>query len=136
MQNQGSFHRHTANSCSQKMRPLWKNGAPGIAAMEFRCMMPKNYLLRRPPNAFVIDAMMLNPNYSSMESSGKKTPLIDRLLILGGAATFILLTVTFSPMLWMATILAVLPVVAMLVLITPTLHLNIVEKQTEDNRAK
>lgn len=99
-------------------------------------MMPKNYLLRRPPNAFVIDAMMLNPNYSSMESSGKKTPLIDRLLILGGAATFILLTVTFSPMLWMATILAVLPVVAMLVLITPTLHLNIFEKQTEDNRAK
>jgi hypothetical protein len=58
------------------------------------------------------------------------------MLILGGAATFILLTVSFSPMLWMATILAVLPVVAMVILLTPTLHLNIVEKQTEDNRAK
>lgn len=39
-------------------------------------------------------------------------------------------------MLWMATILAVLPVVAMTVLITPTLHLNIVERQTEENREK
>lgn len=77
---------------------------------------------------------MPNANPSGMD--GKKTPLIDKLLILGGAATFILLTVTFSPMLWMATVLAVLPVVVMLVLITPTLHLNIVEKQTEDNRAK
>lgn len=71
-----------------------------------------------------------------MESPAKKRPFIDKMLILGGAATFILLTVSFSPMLWMATILAVLPVVAMVILLTPTLHLNIVEKQTEDNRAK
>ena len=71
-----------------------------------------------------------------MESSAKKRPFIDKMLILGGAVTFILLTVSFSPMLWMATILAVLPVVAMVILLTPTLHLNIVEKQTEDNRAK
>lgn len=68
--------------------------------------------------------------------SGKKTPFIDKIIIMGGAVTFILLTVSFSPMLWMATILAVLPVMAMLVLLTPTLHLNIVERQTEDNRAK
>lgn len=71
-----------------------------------------------------------------MESSAKKRPFIDKMLIFGGAVTFILLTVSFSPMLWMATILAVLPVVAMVILLTPTLHLNIVEKQTEDNRAK
>lgn len=71
-----------------------------------------------------------------MESSAKKRPFIDKMLILGGAVTFILLTVSFSPMLWMATILAVLPVVAMVILLTPTLHLNIVEKQTEDNRTK
>lgn len=71
-----------------------------------------------------------------MESSAKKRPFIDKMLILGGAVTFILLTVSFSPMLWMATILAVLPVVAMVILLTPTLHLNIVEKQTEDNRSK
>jgi len=69
-------------------------------------------------------------------AAAKKRPLIDRLLILGGAATFILLTVSFSPMLWMATILAVLPVVAMTILLTPTLHLNIVEKQSEENRLK
>jgi hypothetical protein len=69
-----------------------------------------------------------------MESSGKKTPLIDKLLILGGAMAFIGLTVAFSPMLWMATILALLPVLVMLVLLSPTLHLNLVEKQTEDNR--
>jgi hypothetical protein len=69
-------------------------------------------------------------------AAAKKRPLIDRLLILGGAATFILLTVSFSPMLWMATILAVLPVVAMTILLTPTLHLNIAEKQTEENRLK
>lgn len=71
-----------------------------------------------------------------MESSVKKRPFVDRMLILGGAVTFILLTVSFSPMLWMATILAVLPVVAMTILITPTIHLNVVEKQTEENRAK
>lgn len=71
-----------------------------------------------------------------MEASTKKRPFIDKMLILGGAVTFIGLTVTFSPMLWMATILAVLPVVAMAILITPTLHLNIVEKQTEENRLK
>ncbi|MBL8034646.1 MAG: hypothetical protein JNJ69_13155 [Leptospiraceae bacterium] len=71
-----------------------------------------------------------------MESSGKKRSFIDKMLIFGGAATFILLTVSFSPMLWMATILALLPVVAMTILITPTLHLNIVEKQTEENRLK
>ena len=52
-----------------------------------------------------------------MTMPAKKRPLIDKLLILGGAVTFILLTVTFSPMLWMATILAVLPVVAMGLLI-------------------
>lgn len=71
-----------------------------------------------------------------MASTPQKKPLLDKLLILGGAATFILLTVSFSPMLWMATILAVLPVVAMAILITPTLHLNIAERQTEDNREK
>jgi len=71
-----------------------------------------------------------------MASTPTKRPFIDKMLILGGAVTFILLTVSFSPMLWMATILAVLPVVAMGILITPTLHLNIVEKQTQDNRAK
>lgn len=71
-----------------------------------------------------------------MASTPQKKPLLDKLLILGGAATFILLTVSFSPMLWMATILAVLPVVAMTILLTPTLHLNIVERQTEDNREK
>lgn len=71
-----------------------------------------------------------------MDSSGKKTPLIDKMIILGGAVAFIALTVTFSPMLWMATILALLPVLVMTVLITPTLHLNIAEKQTEENRAK
>lgn len=71
-----------------------------------------------------------------MASTPQKKPFLDKLLILGGAATFILLTVSFSPMLWMATILAVLPVVAMVILITPTLHLNIVERQTEDNREK
>ncbi len=71
-----------------------------------------------------------------MEASPKKRPLIDKLLIFGGAATFIILTVMLSPMLWMATILALLPVVAMVLLITPTLHLNIVERQTEDNRLK
>lgn len=73
---------------------------------------------------------------ADMESSAKKQPLIDKLLILGGAVTFIGLTVTFSPMLWMATVLAVLPILAMTILITPTLHLNIVEKQTEENRNK
>ncbi len=73
---------------------------------------------------------------ADMESSAKKQPLIDKLLILGGAVTFIGLTVTFSPMLWMATILAVLPILAMAILITPTLHLNIVEKQSEENRSK
>lgn len=73
---------------------------------------------------------------ADMESSAKKQPLIDKLLILGGAVTFIGLTVTFSPMLWMATILALLPILAMGILITPTLHLNIVEKQTEENRSK
>ncbi len=73
---------------------------------------------------------------ADMESSAKKQPLIDKLLILGGAVTFIALTVTFSPMLWMATILALLPILAMGILITPTLHLNIVEKQTEENRSK
>ncbi len=71
-----------------------------------------------------------------MASTPKKKPLIDKLLILGGAVTFIGLTVSFSPMLWMATILAVLPVVAMTILLTPTLHLNIVERQTEENREK
>lgn len=71
-----------------------------------------------------------------MASTTAKRPFIDKILIMGGASTFILLTVSFSPMLWMATILAVLPVVAMALLITPTLHLNIVEKQTEDNRPK
>jgi membrane protein implicated in regulation of membrane protease activity len=71
-----------------------------------------------------------------MESSPKKRPLIDKLLILGGAVTFVGLTVTFSPMLWMATLLAVLPISVMLTLLTPTLHLNIVEKQTEGNRLK
>ena len=71
-----------------------------------------------------------------MEASPKKRPLIDKLLIFGGAATFNILTVMLSPMLWMATILALLPVVAMVLLITPTLHLNIVERQTEDNRLK
>lgn len=71
-----------------------------------------------------------------MATTPQKKPLIDKLLILGGAVTFIALTVSFSPMLWMATILAVLPVVAMTILLTPTLHLNIVEKQTEDNREK
>lgn len=73
---------------------------------------------------------------ADMESSAKKQPLIDKLLILGGAVTFIGLTVTFSPMLWMATILALLPILAMAILITPTLHLNIVEKQTEETRSK
>lgn len=71
-----------------------------------------------------------------MEASPKKRPLIDKLLIWGGASTFIVLTVMLSPMLWMATILALLPVVAMVLLITPTLHLNLVERQTEDNRLK
>jgi hypothetical protein len=71
-----------------------------------------------------------------MATTPKKKPLIDKLLILGGAVTFIGLTVSFSPMLWMATILAVLPVVAMTILLTPTLHLNIVERQTEENREK
>lgn len=71
-----------------------------------------------------------------MESSSKKTPFIDKMLILGGALVFMFLTVSFSPMIWMATILAVLPVAAMLVLITPTLHLNLVEKQTDENRPK
>lgn len=85
---------------------------------------------------FLIDVLIQGPVLPGMESSGKKTPLIDKMLILGGAVTFIGLTVTFSPMLWMATILALLPVLVMVVLITPTLHLNIVEKQTEDNRAK
>jgi hypothetical protein len=73
---------------------------------------------------------------ADMDSSAKKRPLIDKLLILGGAVTFIGLTVTFSPMLWMATLLALLPIMAMSILITPTLHLNIVEKQTEENRSK
>ncbi|GAB4428279.1 MAG: hypothetical protein OHK0011_10430 [Turneriella sp.] len=89
-----------------------------------------------PIGGFLIDALIQGPALPGMDSSGKKTPLIDKMLILGGAVTFIGLTVTFSPMLWMATILALLPVLVMTVLITPTLHLNIVEKQTEDNRAK
>jgi hypothetical protein len=71
-----------------------------------------------------------------MASTPQKKPLIDKLLILGGAVTFIALTVSFSPMLWMATMLAILPVVAMTILLTPTIHLNVVERQTEDNRAK
>ena len=71
-----------------------------------------------------------------MASAPKKKPFLDKMLILGGAVTFIALTVSFSPMLWMATILAVLPVVAMTILLTPTLHLNILERQTEDNRQK
>ncbi|MBS0619735.1 MAG: hypothetical protein JSR44_16230 [Spirochaetes bacterium] len=69
-----------------------------------------------------------------MASATKKRSLLDKLLILGGATAFILLTISFSPMLWMATILASLPVVVMVILITPTLHLNILERQTEDNR--
>lgn len=97
-----------------------------------------SYGLPRPalPRPFLIDVLIRGPVLPGMESSGKKTPLIDKLLILGGAVTFIGLTVTFSPMLWMATLLALLPVLVMVVLITPTLHLNIAEKQTEDNRAK
>lgn len=89
-----------------------------------------------PRRPFIIDVLIRGQVLPGMEASGKKTPLIDKMLILGGAATFIALTVTFSPMLWMATILALLPVLVMVVLITPTLHMNIVEKQTEDNRAK
>jgi len=88
----------------------------------------------RPP--YIIDGLKQRPVLPGMDSSGKKTPLIDKLLILGGALTFIGLTVTFSPMLWMATILALLPVIVMVVLLTPTLHMNLVEKQTEDSRAK
>lgn len=75
-------------------------------------------------------------NLACMEATPKKRSLIDKMLIFGGAATFIVLTVMLSPMLWMATILALLPVVAMVVLITPTLHLNLVERQTEENRLK
>jgi hypothetical protein len=89
-----------------------------------------------PPRPFIIDVLIRGQVLPGMDSSGKKTPLIDRLLILGGALTFIGLTVTFSPMLWMATILALLPVLVMVVLLTPTLHMNLVEKQTEDSRAK
>jgi hypothetical protein len=88
----------------------------------------------RPP--YIIDGLIQGPVLPDMDASGKKTPLIDKLLILGGALTFIGLTVTFSPMLWMATILALLPVIVMVVLLTPTLHMNLVEKQTEDSRAK
>jgi hypothetical protein len=87
-------------------------------------------------DAFLIDALLRAPLVPDMESSGKKTPFFDKLLILGGALTFMGLTIAFSPMLWMATILALLPILVMFVLITPTLHLNIVERQTEDNRAK
>ncbi|MCX7631862.1 MAG: hypothetical protein N2Z22_00865 [Turneriella sp.] len=71
-----------------------------------------------------------------MAQPKKKLPLIDRILIFGGVATFIVLTVLFSPMLWMATVFALLPVVVMLILLSPTLHMNIVERQTEENRAK
>ncbi|MCS6972419.1 MAG: hypothetical protein NZL89_05270 [Leptospiraceae bacterium] len=70
-----------------------------------------------------------------MAQPKKKLPLIDRILIFGGVATFIVLTVLFSPMLWMATVFALLPVVVMLILLSPTLHMNIVERQTEENRA-
>ena len=71
-----------------------------------------------------------------MSTEIKKKPLLDKLLIAGGVATFIGLTVAFSPMLWMATLLAVLPVVVMGILIMPTLHMNIVERQNEENRVK
>jgi len=69
-----------------------------------------------------------------MASTKKKRSLIDKLLIIGAAATFILLTVSFSPMIWMLALFAVLPIAVMVILITPTVHLNIVERQTEDNR--
>ncbi|HRP70491.1 MAG TPA: hypothetical protein PLY93_13255 [Turneriella sp.] len=65
-----------------------------------------------------------------------KKPLIDKLLIIGALVTFITVTILFSPMLLMATVLAGLPMVAMVILITPTLHLNILERQTESNREK
>lgn len=71
-----------------------------------------------------------------MESSAKKNSLVDKALIVGGVCVFVFLTIIFSPMIWMAVCLAMLPVIAMVFLITPTIHLNVIERQTEENRAK
>ena len=54
--------------------------------------------------------------------------------IAGFAVVFIVLTIFFSPMIWLATILAPLPPTVMILLFQPVVHMNIVEKQTEENR--
>ena len=54
--------------------------------------------------------------------------------IAGFAVVFIILTIFFSPMIWLATILAPLPLTVMILLFQPVVHMNIVEKQTEENR--
>ena len=54
--------------------------------------------------------------------------------IAGFAVVFIVLTIFFSPMIWLATILAPLPLTVMILLFQPVVHMNIVEKQTEENR--
>ncbi len=71
-----------------------------------------------------------------MANTPQKKPLIDKILLIGAFVTFIVITVLFSPMLLMAVLLAALPMVVMVILITPTIHLNVLERQTEANREK
>lgn len=71
-----------------------------------------------------------------MSTEKKTNKWIKLAPAIGGAVVFALLTVSFSPMLWMATVLATLPIVIPLLLIASTLYMNLVEKQTEDKRAK
>lgn len=63
----------------------------------------------------------------------KKIPLLPILL---GGLVFAVITIFFSPMIWLATILAPVPPTLMFLLFQPVAHLNLVEKQTEENRLK
>lgn len=71
-----------------------------------------------------------------MSAEVKKNKWIKLAPAIAVTVVFTLLTVSFSPMLWMATILALLPILIPLQLIASTIYLNVVEKQTNENRAK
>lgn len=63
----------------------------------------------------------------------KKIPLFK---IIAVGLVLSVITIFFSPMIWLATILAPLPITLMLLLFQPVAYLNLVEKQTQDNRLK
>lgn len=54
--------------------------------------------------------------------------------VAGFAVFFIVVTIFFSPMIWLATIMAPLPITVMVLLFQPIVHMNLVERQNEENR--